>query len=110
MLMVEMVRELRLKRQQELDRQNFLGRGRGEGERLMAGDLLRRLISSWGGERGQTSESNPVGSSHSPNSLLPFDFGQVMCALYQRWIKVELGRDIRCHVVIHTALSWEPEI
>lgn len=44
-----------------VDRQNFLGSGRGGGERQVAGELVRRLISSlaqtsWNGERGQTVE------------------------------------------------------
>lgn len=45
-----------------VDRQNFLGSRRGGGERRVAGELVRRLISSslaqtsWNGERGKTLE------------------------------------------------------
>lgn len=54
-------------------RQDCLGRGRGRGrrERLVAGLLVRRLISSsaqtpWGKDRGHTLESDPAGPSPAP--------------------------------------------
>lgn len=66
-------------------RQDFLGRGRGGGERLAAGQLVRRLISSsssaqasWDKDKGHTFESHPVGPSPSPSPSMQFDFGQVM--------------------------------
>lgn len=69
------------------DRQDLLGRGKHGEERLVAGELARRQIlssarTSWGRGREQTLGPDPAGSSHSSNSSLLFDFGQVMWALF----------------------------
>lgn len=78
-------------------RQDFLGRGigRGEGERLAAGLLVRRLISSsaqtsWGKDRGQTLESDPAGPSPAPTFGCCLTLGSSMSSVWW-WAMVGLG-------------------
>lgn len=97
--------------------QDFLGRGRGEGERLAAGELVRRLISSssssaqvsWGKDKGHTFKSHPVGPGHSPSPSMQFDLGQ-LCELCVGVDKGGTGERVPCLVVIQTAWSCRPEI